>query len=131
MDHEQPNVSPSLWAAYVLELRGGSTQFIEYPWGFTCYSFPDFAPECIYMEEVYVAPEVRMQGKAATLAGEIMRIGRKSGKTHILGIVRVSSKTAHYTLKGYLDWGFRAMSAVNDGESGAIWLKKPIPPEGA
>lgn len=114
---------PSLWAQYVEEIRGGSTKYIEYPWGFIAYSFPDFAPDCIYAEEIYVIPKERRNGRSMQLLKEVEELGRKAGKVATLGIVRMTSTSSHYTLKGHLDVGFIAIGT----ESNAVWLRKPIP----
>lgn len=124
-EHEQPNSEPSLWAQYVEEVRGGVTKYIEYPWGFIAYSFPDFAPDCIYAEEVYVIKSERRNGRSMQLLKLTEDVGRRSGKIAVLGIVRMTSKSSHYTLKGHLDSGFIAIGT----ETNAVWLRKPIPPE--
>lgn len=111
----------SLWSAYVSELRRDIV-FIERDWGFISFSFPDFAPDCVYAEDIYVLPSRRGEGLALELIAQVEAAGRKAGKQNLLAIVKTVSLTCAESLKAHLAVGFVPVAA----ESGNIWLKRPI-----
>lgn len=111
----------SLWSAYVSELRK-DVIFIERDWGFISFSFPDFAPDCVYAEDIYVLPDRRGEGLANELICQVEEAGRKAGKHNLLAIIKIASLTCVESLKAHLAVGFVPVVS----ESGNIWLKRPI-----
>jgi GNAT superfamily N-acetyltransferase len=115
-------ISKSLWAQYILEVRQGSVQFIEYEWGFISYEFPIWAPDAILALDLFVVPEKRREGYGAQLMEEVMRIGRLSGKKWFLGHVEIGTGVTTESMRAHIGAGMVPIGANND----KILMRRPL-----
>lgn len=107
----------SMWARYREETS--QTKFIEVEHGFISYSL---LPECIYLEDIWIAPEHRKSGLGLELVEQAEVIGRAEGKPFSLAVVNLENPVAATSLKAHLAVGFLPFSA----EGNKIWLKRSI-----
>ena len=111
----------SLWSDYLKELRGEDAhQFIELPWGFVSYSFPQWAPTCIQIEDMYVVPEERKLGRGNELLGMVQAIGLKAGKLFVTAQLELNTLTFENAMRVQLAAGFIPIAA----ENGKIYLRR-------
>ncbi len=113
----------SLWSEYREALCG--TKFLEYEWGFLSYSELPDVPDCLLVEDCFVRPEARKQGRGRELIKEVSDIGRKAGKARLVCSVRVTFKGCAASLAAQLAVGFVPHGLEGD----RIWLSRLIEPE--
>lgn len=104
----------SLWSEYVAE-RDGS-EVIEKDFGFIQYRMQG---EACVIDEIYVKPEFRMQGRGLELFEQVCGRARLSGKKAVLSELYVTRMNATEALKAQLAAGFIPIAA----EAGIIVLK--------
>lgn len=100
----------SLYAEYIKENLGKET--VESEIGFlTFYEVKDG----MYIEDIYVIPEMRKGGAAAKMADKVAEIAKARGLKKLIGSVRPSAKNSTDSLKVLLSYGFKLESSINDG----------------
>lgn len=100
----------SMWADYILEHRGDL--MVESPVGFAVYRFLD--EKQVYIVDIYVKPEFRQAGKAASIADLVVEAAKRQGCTELLGTVVPSAKNSTASLKVLLGYGMSLKSSSND-----------------
>jgi predicted GNAT family acetyltransferase len=111
------NNPTTLYGKYILERE--NKYILEKEYGFATYKIE---PEYIYIEDIYVLPELRKSDKAAKMADEIVEIAKKQGKTHIIGSVDMNANGATTSLKVLLGYGFSLLQSTET----MIYFKKEI-----
>lgn len=107
----------SHWACYREEYAG--TKFIEHEFGFVSYSL---LPDCIFIEDIWVAPEQRKSGLGQSLIEEAEAVGRAEKKLFSLVRIDLNAATIPGNLKAALAIDFIPFRADNN----QIWLKRNI-----
>lgn len=115
-------MAPSLFAQYISELTGGVRKAIEHEWGFVFYTFPAWAPDCIMIEDLYVIPELRFQGKGGELFRAIEDLGRLAGKKYLIAQLEIANVKSHASWAAQLAVGLVPISA----ENGKILTRKVL-----
>jgi GNAT superfamily N-acetyltransferase len=92
----------SHFGEYVKETLG--REIVECSYGFATYSIA--APE-VYIEDIYVVPEMRKNGSASKLADEIKKRALALGCTYMVGTVNMLAKNPTTSLKVLLAYGFK------------------------
>jgi len=98
------------YARYLTEKTNKS--IVETETGFAMYSFPDSTT--VYIEDIYVLPELRKAGEAAEMADRIVEIAKSKGCTRLLGSVIPSTKNSTDSLRVLLAYGMRLDSSTAD-----------------
>lgn len=111
----------SLWARYVDELLGGSKQFIECEWGFVSYSFPTWI-DAIQIEDMYIVPECRKQGRGAELFAKVCALGREAGRKYVIAQLEMTSRVVTESMRAHLAVGLVPVAA----ENGKILMRKEL-----
>lgn len=70
--------------------------------------------ECVYLEDIYVAPEYRKSGVGAQMADEIAEEARGRGVFTMLGSVNPNANFATTSLKVLLAYGM-TLDGIEDG----------------
>lgn len=93
----------SLYAQYLKERspRG----IIETPEGFATFEYVN--EEIVYIIDLYVVPESRQQGVAASLADQIVAEAIKAGRKQLLGSVDVTAKGANVSMQVLEAYGMK------------------------
>lgn len=107
----------SLWSKCIKEREGHDV--IEETWGFIEYHFAH--PFCV-IDDVYVEPEFRKQGKAKELGYRVEKFAKENGCTHLWSNIYDSSFNKDETLKVNLAYGFKWAAS----ENGRIILMKEL-----
>lgn len=98
---------------------------IETPHGFLAYGFncvPGVSFPHVYIEDLYVIPEMRKTHIASTMADRVANIARERGITKMLGSVSLTRKGADSSLEVLKRYGMHLFAAHND----AIFVIKDI-----
>lgn len=98
----------SLYAQYIEE-RGGSL-IIEKEWGFVTYEIQN---ETIFIVDLFVAKDFRIQGKARELGEEVMQIGREKGCKTLLGGWDPRALNSLDSLKAFIASGLKPLRIEN------------------
>lgn len=112
----------SLWSDYIAELSGGTRRFIEKDWGFVSYSYPSWAQDSIFVEDMYIVPAERSSGRGSDLLEEVCEIGRLAGKRFVLANVEIDTEICVGALRAQLAVGLVPIGANN----GKIMLRRPL-----
>ncbi len=100
----------SLWSKCIKERQGH--EVIEEPWGFIEYHIE--LPFCL-IDDLYVEPEFRMQGKAKELAERVTQIAKDTkGCTHLWSSIYRNSFNSTDTLRANLAYGFKWFAEENN-----------------
>ena len=91
-----------LWQDYVKE-REGAYSIVRPEQGFLSYLMGE--GEC-YIKELYVAPEYRRSGVAASMADEAVEHAKKEGCVVLTGSVDPRAKEAATSMRVLLAYGF-------------------------
>jgi predicted GNAT family acetyltransferase len=105
----------SLYAAYIKERLGKSVYGTKD--GFVIYWFLDHPRhgKCVYIEDIYVAPEVRKHGVAANMADQVCEFGRSEyDATTLLGSVSPDARGATASLQVLLSYGM-TLDGIDNG----------------
>ncbi len=78
--------------------------------------------DTIYLENIYIRPELRRSKQASILADQVCTIGKEMGCSVLMGSVVPSAKNSTISLKVLLGYGMALASASND----LIIFKKDI-----
>lgn len=71
-----------LYAEYLMERE--KAYLLDYEWGFATYKFEgDF----VYLQDIYIVPELRQSGRGVQLMREVAAIGRERGFERLVGSV--------------------------------------------
>jgi GNAT superfamily N-acetyltransferase len=109
----------SLFGEYIKEREG--KRIIEDEYGFaTYYTYNN--NEFMYIEDLYVVPEKRKEGRASYYADEVASIARKKGIKKLLGSIDLEANGSTTNMKVLLAYGFELYSANGN----IIYLKKEI-----
>lgn len=111
---------PSLWAQYSKELMG--RMMIEDENSFVSYSFPEWAPDCIMVHDMFVVPDQRRTGLGTKVFQQIEEIGRQAGKKAVIAHIELSTKCYDKSWAAQLAVGLLPISA----ENGKILLRKVL-----
>lgn len=106
-----------MWAEYWAET--GSTVAREYTWGLMAYSL---GPDYLYIEEMYVRPELRQQGYGLRMVAECVEIARENNKKFLLASVNLSNKTTALSMRSILAAGFYPVRA----DAGVVWFSLEV-----
>lgn len=99
----------SLYADYKKEREG--KEVLETEDGFAVFSvLKDF----IYIEDIYVVPEKRKTGVAASLADQICSKFKEQGFSKLVGSVDVTAKGSTDSFKVLLAYGMKADSVAGN-----------------
>jgi ribosomal protein S18 acetylase RimI-like enzyme len=98
-----------LYEAYIAEREGFS--LVQVPQGFATYRIE--GGEC-YLRDIYVVPEARKSGIAASLTREVERIAKEDGACVLTGTVDPRANGATEGLKAMLAYGFKLHSTYPD-----------------
>ena len=82
-----------------------------------------FDKQTIYIEDLYVKPELRGKGYGKTMYNFVLDVGRQKGCRQSLISVVLSSKGSHKNLCMYIDKLGYTISRANDT---VIYLIKPL-----
>lgn len=101
-----------MYTRYLKESQ--NKEVIETPHGFLTYGFdcvPGVAFSHVYIEELYVVPEMRKARVAATMADKVADIAKERGVTKMLGSVSLGRKGADENLEVLKRYGMRLFAA--------------------
>lgn len=112
----------SLWAEYINELRGGKVSFIEQEHGFISWSFPEWAHNCIMINDIYVRPDARMQGVGKLLLEQVCEIGRKAGRLYVTSELHLDTCIYAESMRAQIAVGFVPVAA----ENGRIFMRRSL-----
>lgn len=101
----------SQYANYIREKTGD--EIIEWMEGWATYRFLN-GGKSVYIIDVYVEPEYRMQGIATKLGDHINSIAKKLGSIEQIGSVVPSNKGSTDSVRSLLNRGFSILSSSND-----------------
>jgi predicted GNAT superfamily acetyltransferase len=93
----------SLYKDYVAETYGKNVY--ETDFGFAVYSYP--TNNMVYIEDIYITPDVRQSGAASTIADAIVQEARAIGCTKLLGSVNLTITNPARSMKVLLAYGMR------------------------
>lgn len=111
-------LSNSLFAKYYLEREGMYT--IEEEYGFVTYKL---GPDYVYIVDIYVLPDIRQKGLAASLADKVVEQAIRAGKTKAIGTIDLEAEGKTQSAKALLGYGFELDSS--DGKM--IYFVKELP----
>lgn len=97
----------SLWAEYKLEREGKYT--IESDDALCVYSINEKAGYC-YLEDLYVKPERRHQGKAMEITNFIFQVAKSKNIKRVITSVVPTAYGSNYSLKCIMNYGFKLQS---------------------
>jgi predicted GNAT family acetyltransferase len=100
----------SLFSEYKMEREGKFV--IESENSFAVYSFPD--GESVYIEDIYVKPELRKSGLGSCAANMIAKIAKEKGCKKMYGSIVPSANGANDSLKALLAYGFKLSSSEHN-----------------
>lgn len=98
----------SLAAEYMKEREG--TETLEKENGFATYKIN--GTQC-YIIDIYVRPDFRKSGLAASMADEIAEIAKSEGCNHLLGSVDTRTQSATTSARVLFSYGFKLLK--NEG----------------
>lgn len=108
----------SLFAEYKKEREGKET--IEKEYGFLTYLTKD---GFLYIEDIYIRPDFRLQGFGKKLTDEAVYIAKKyHGCNKLLGTIDAKDESAHDSLMALIAYGLKIQN--NDGR--LLWFVKDI-----
>ena len=94
----------SMWADYKKE-REDKQVIEEADNGFVIYSYP--TPEQVWIEDIYVRPDLRQSGLARKLADQVCEAAKKVGCKQVLGSVWETANGATASVKVLLAYGMQ------------------------
>ncbi len=100
----------SLYAQYLRERTHDG--IIEDEHGFATYRL--LLPDIIYLVDLFVVPEMRLQAHASFLAEQVCQIGRDNSCTDLMGTVNLNCKGASSGIKTLLAYGMHPESATDN-----------------
>ncbi len=106
-----------MYADYIKELYNRET--IESDHGFITYSFEK---DAVYIQDIYIKPEMRKSDEASGLADMVANIARSRDIKTLLGSVIPSYNNSTVSMKILLAYGFKIDSSANN----FILLKKEL-----
>lgn len=92
---------------------------IENDQGFAVYQF---APEYVYIEDIYVTKEARKDGIASWYADQIASEAKSKGIHMMIGSVDPTAKGAETSVKVLLAYGFK----LHASDQKLVWFKKEL-----
>lgn len=95
----------SLYAKYIKERE--QKEIVENEFGFATYKVFGNA---VYIEDIYVVPEMRKAGMAKTLADQACFYAKEKGAKKVFGSVDVSLSSANESIKVLMAYGMSAHS---------------------
>jgi predicted GNAT superfamily acetyltransferase len=98
-------MSKSLIAQFYEEREGKKT--VEYEFGFFTWKIED---GFLYVPELWIKPEERGKGLGQRLGNDILKLAEKLEVDAVLGSVNPKVPTDSYSLKCYLEFGFKMLS---------------------
>lgn len=110
-------MSKSLYAQYVEERE--KAQVLEKDWGFAIYKLLD---NHVYLQDIYVVPHERKNGKGVELMHEVADIASKAGLNIMVGSVVPSTSFGAQMLRIMLGLGFELLSSSEN----IVYLKRNI-----
>ena len=110
-------MAKSLYSQYLREREGAD--LIEFSWGFAVYKM---AKDHVYLQDIYVVPEERQNGRGVELMNLVADEARKQGVKTMYGSVAPSTQFSDVMIKIMMGLGFKLHSSQND----LIYLKKDI-----
>lgn len=99
----------SLYAQYIKEREGKGCLETEH--GFATYQVWQ---DGVYIEDIYVSPNLRQQGYAAEMADQITEIAKSLDKKFLYGSVSPLANGATQSLKVLLAYGFKLHNSSPD-----------------
>lgn len=99
-------MKPSLWARYIMERD--NKNMLEEEYGFATYYFID---EIVYLEDIYVTPEMRKTYVASQLADKVADKAREAGCKRMLGSVKMIDKSRDRNIKVLMNYGMKLDSS--------------------
>lgn len=112
-----------MWLNYIRE-RNPDTKVLELPnEGFATYKYMDMGSGmAVYIEDIYVVPEMRDQNIASKMSKIIQDEAKLDGCIYLLGTVCPSSNNSTASLKVLLAHGMTLIKSEPD----LIWFYKEI-----
>ncbi len=108
----------SLYADYIKERE--DKEIVESDLGFATFkTFPN--GEC-YLQDLYVAPQMRKSGLATTMTNQIVQIAKERGCHTLVGSVCTDDNNATRNMKVFLSYGMQIQRVVGN----IILLNKSI-----
>lgn len=109
----------SQYADYIKEKT--DDEIIEWMEGWATYRYLN-DKKSVYIVDIYVVPEYRMQGISKNLCDHIVEISKKLGVNELIGSVVPSNKFSTDSLSFVLSYGMKLMSSSNN----FIFFRKDI-----
>lgn len=107
-----------MYGAYVKERLG--KEYYETAFGFVIYSW--YLEDAIYIEELYIKLEHRLEGFGTLMVDEVCDIARKAGKKYLVGTVCPSANGATISIKALLAYKMHLWRIEGD----LIFLSKEL-----
>jgi GNAT superfamily N-acetyltransferase len=104
-------MSDSLYSKYLKERTSDS--ILETQEGFATFRIMN-SGKSVYIVDLYVLPDYRKSGVAASIADKICDIAKEQGCIELLGSVVPSSKGSTASLKVLLGYGMELLSSSQD-----------------
>jgi len=112
-----------MWIEYLKE-RDPDIHVLSKAYGFATYKYLLQADGAwaVYIEDIYVIPEVRKSGAASELSEEVQKIAKLIGCSILLGTVCPTAKGSTGNIKVLIAHGM----TVSHSEDNLIWFKKDL-----
>ncbi len=107
-----------MYGAYLKERL--NKEYYETAFGFVIYSW--YLEDAIYIEELYIKPESRLEGFGTMMVDEVCELARKAGKKYLIGTVAPSANGSTSSLKALLAYKMQLWRIEND----LIFLSKEL-----
>ncbi len=109
--------SEAMYAAYLKERE--NRDVLETPWGFAIVAEHT---DCLYLQDIYVLPEFRKQGKGREMLAIVEDAARALGYKKVLGSCTPPAAGSDASLRAIMACGFRLLSCDKD----IIYLVKEL-----
>ncbi len=107
-----------MYGAYVKERL--NKEYYETAFGFVIYSW--YLDNAIYIEELYIKPESRLEGFGTLMVDEVCEIARKAGKKYLVGSVDPIANGSTSSMKALLAYKMQLWRL----EGNLIFLSKEL-----
>lgn len=108
----------NMFKAYLEEREG--VEVVEFAFGFCVLK--SISPEVLYLQDLYVEPSQRHNGKAQEIQEKCEKLARSRGASKIVTSVAPLANNSTYSVRIILEAGYELHSAEKD----LIWFSKQL-----
>ncbi len=107
-----------MYGAYLKERL--NKEYFETAHGFVIYSW--YLDDAIYIEELYIKPEHRLEGFGTVMVDAVCDIAKKAGKKYLVGTIDPRANGSTVSMKALLAYKMQLWRL----EDGLIYLSKEL-----